>query len=216
MNSKELQPDCSIDEIEDERVKLAEEAEAQGALLSNEELLLQRSAQQPDIDWLRDAIVDDIFVPVRNDYVVIEMYSMLDSRHGWLDTRVYQLLRDPAPDGYLKLYDVARKQCAQMNWKVGIKAGYQFKMPPSGRNPETLLESYSGRRKKLEKPAIINVPKQQTNTINVDGSTIKKHRGRPPGSKNRSKEEIQHDKDIRRQKIAQKRAKRAARLASRH
>jgi len=203
----EDEKDCIITEV------LDEESEA---LLTPEERIKRRSALQPDISWLKDAIVDNNFVPRKEDYIVVEMYSIVDDRHPWIDTRAYRITREPGEDGLLKLYDPCRQQCAMMNWKTGIEAGYIFKLPPAGRNPETLFESASGRKKKFEKPAYVLKLEKAENKVFSQAdqpppNTEKpKGRGRPPGAKNRSKEEIRLEKEERRKHLTEKRLKRAA------
>lgn len=216
----EEETNISQEEQEDEKDLLPVDTldEDSEALLTPEERIKRRSALQPDISWLKPAIVDGKFIPEKNDYIVVEMYSVLDDRHPWLDTRVYQLIKEPGEDGFLKLYDHVRGQCAAMNWKTGVDAGYEFKLPPSGRNPETLFESASGRRRRFEKPAYIKKFEQEVleNKISSDDSPPeapekRKGRGRPPGSKNRPKEVIIAERQARREELRAKKAKRASR-----
>lgn len=211
--------ECNPEIVEDdERVQLADADEIEQAYLSPEEQLRRRSILQPDISWLRDAIKENLFIPVKGDYVVIEMYSLLDPRRQWLDTRVYRILRDPRDDGFLMLYDAARGQCAQINWRVGLANGFLFKMPPTGRNPETLFESASGRKKKFERPAHVkqdnNVQQKQAQQQSSNNDEPKK-RGRKPGSKNRSREEVAAEKAAYREKLRAKKERRLAKSGRR-
>lgn len=215
----EEEQNIQVDQEEDDKDLLPENSldEDSEALLTPEERISRRSALMPDISWLKNAVKDDMFIPVKGDYFIAEMYSVLDDRHPWLDTRVYMLTKDPADNGDLKLYDPARGQCAAMNWKTALKAGYVLKLTPPGRNPETLFESSSGRRKKFEKPAYVIKHEQklleEENVISSDAQPPappeqRRGRGRPPGAKNRPKDVIRAEKEARRQELAAKRAKR--------
>jgi hypothetical protein len=184
-------------------VKLSEEEEA---LLPDDALRARAEARKPDISSLRSAIdPNGDFIPRKGDYVVIERRQAHFANNAWLDTRVYRLTKDPAPNGDLTLWDPVRMQCAFSNWLVGRELNFDFRLPPAGRNPETCLESGGKRRKKKkllgDKPA--PVP-----SATPDGK--KRGRGRPPGAKNRPKDVVQAEKKARQE---ERRAKKAARVA---
>lgn len=178
------------------------------ALLPDDVRRARRSALRPDIDWLDDAIdwsantpsgVD--FIPRKDQYVVIERQCISMPTIGWLDTRVYRLIEDPAPNGNLKLWDPIKQQMALSNWKTGIAThGFIFKLPPKGVNPETLLES-SGKIRRRKRVAPAPPPPQR----DENGNIVPKRRGRPPGTKNRSKEVILAEKAAKLKEQEQKR-----------
>jgi hypothetical protein len=114
-----------------------------------------RLSNKPDISCLREAIDWDTpdgepprFIPRRNEYVVIERRSVSLKNRPWLDTRVYMLREDPRDDGYLSLWDPIRRQLATSNWKTGVLEKFDFRLPPQGRNPETLFEDDLTQRRK--------------------------------------------------------------------
>lgn len=183
--------------------KLSEEEEA---FLPDDALRARAEARKPDISPLRSAIdPDGNFIPRKGDYVVIERRRAHFAGHAWLDTRVYRLAEAPASNGDLTLWDPVRMQHARSNWKVGLDMGFDFRLPPAGRNPETCLESGGKRRKRKKVLADKPVP---VTTANTDGK--KRGRGRPPGAKNRPKDVIQAEKKAR---LEERRAKKAARVA---
>lgn len=157
------------------------------ALLTPEERESRRTANRPDVSWLRDAIVDNKFIPKKNDYLVVERRLILNDDNAWLDTKTYRLLKDPTIDGNVHMFDCIKKQHAQLNWIEGLKYGFVFKLPPPGRNPETLFES-DGRRKRKRKFVNAVAKPQPIPTFDEQGNVVKRKRGRPKGSKNKPKE----------------------------
>lgn len=189
------------------------------------------SFSRPDISWLDDAVDWDAktssgvnFVLKKGDYVVIERYCLALATKPWLDTRVYRLMADPKDDGELSLWDPVNDQQASSNWKVGLVEGFQFRIPPRGRNPETLFETKGGRRRRsivrAERPRVYDesldalrvARKEECSRDSAPaGATEPKKRGRPAGSTNRPKEVIEAEKAERRRLIEERRAARAAR-----
>lgn len=196
--------DPEVEKILDAGPRLSEEEEA---LLPDDILRARAEAKKPVISHLRPAVVDGEFILKKSDYVVIERRRAHNERHEWLDTRVYRLVEDPKPNGDLKLVDPVRMQFALSNWKTGLELGFDFRLPPAGRNPETCLESGGKRRRKRkvqeDKPVA-------TVTSSPDAPERRKGRGRPAGVKNRPKEVVQAEKLA---KLEERRAKKAARVA---
>lgn len=187
---------------EDENLKLA--------LLPEAERNARAEANKPDISWLDDAIDWDSdspsgvgFLLKKNDYVVIERRALQLPGSPWLDTRVYYLTADPAENGNLKLQDPARQQMAQSNWKVGLLKGFQFRRPPPGTNPETLIDA-NGKIQRRKRLKVIMA------SAVVDPNVPKRGRGRPKGIKNRPKEIIEAEKAERRAEQDKKRQNREA------
>lgn len=114
-------------------------------LLSSALLKARRERYKPNISWLEDVIVNGEFQQKIENYIIIERYSTTLKDYGWLDTKVYRIL-NIFNDGTLDLYDPIKNCRASTNWKIGLEHGFKFKLPPAGRNPETLFES-TGKRK---------------------------------------------------------------------
>lgn len=178
------------------------------ALLSDEELRSRHEARKPDITSWRPAIIDGEFQVRNGDYVVIERRCTALKGRPWLDTRVYQVTQVPDGNGNLELWDPIRKQCARSNWKTGMNNGFDFRLPPKGRNPETCLEG-DGRRRTRRKIQGDKVVKPVV--TNEQGEPVKRGRGRPKGSKNRDREIILAEKKARQD---ERRAKKERRKAS--
>lgn len=164
-----------------------------------------RELDRPDISHLEDAIIKDPIsglpdVRVRpGDRIVIERrsYILKESPIPWLDTRLW-IVNDVDRDrGVLRLFNDEFQQHGTDSFTAGLAAGQVYKLAPADGSRWDVAPR---KKKVVVAPAPV--------AVNEHGTPIKKKRGRPPGSKNRSRDEIVADK-------AEKSARRAARLARR-
>ena len=163
-----------------------------------------RSASRPDISKLPSGIgPDGIPTFVRGDKVVIERYSGVLKGHPYLDTRTYVIQNVDTVTGKITMYDAAQGQFATDNWKAGLQNGNVYKL---AKNTTIDLSSKRKRGRPRKNPdAPTNVAKPAP-ILDANGMPVIKKRGRPAGSKNRSKEVI----------INEKRAKKDARFFKRY
>lgn len=153
---------------------------------------LREAARKPNIDDLVDAVVylDDgtpVFVPDIGEKVVIERHSIILPDWGWLDTKTYVVRFINHETGHLNLWDLEGRQLASSNFIDGTKKGYKFKLPPkNGR-----LEPPVGRRQFRRSKFDIALQKE----LSEDSNEAPKRRGRPKGTKNRSKDEIKLERE---------------------
>jgi hypothetical protein len=157
-------------------------------------------ANKPMIDHLPDAVEkDELGIPVLlakpGDKLVIERYATILKGSPWLDTKTYTIESIDIASGRVDLWDDDLGRNAITNYVEGLKVGYRFKLP-AGR--VGIGQRKRGRPRKNP----TGVP-EETKPVELDanGQPIKKKRGRPPGVKNRPREEI----------IAEKKAKIQAR-----
>lgn len=164
-----------------------------------------RDLDRPDISHLDDAIIKDPVsglpdVRVRpGDRIVIERrsYILKESPIPWLDTRLW-IVNDVDRDrGILRLFNDEFQQHGTDSFVAGLAAGQVYKLAPK----DGSRWDVAPKRKK-----VVVAPAQPV--VNEHGTPVKKKRGRPPGAKNRSREEIAAEK-------AEKKARKAARLARR-
>jgi hypothetical protein len=164
------------------------------------------------IDDLPDAIVDGVFTLKEGGQLVIEKWLTIGSKPRWLGTSLYTIRHiDPFGSGVLILHDDELRQAAQANYITGPAIGWRFKVGSPTLNlhkrgkPEEIA--------RLEKVAAQALEPIKESETSVPTSTEKTgRRGRPKGSKNRSREEIKAAK----QELADLRAaKRAVREARR-
>ena len=177
---------------------LEEEVTVSTLLLDPETAHKAREARRPNIDWLEDAvaIVDGEPVPLFEvgDRLVIERRAGEVLRGApWLDTQTYQVMSINDETGDLHLWNKELCQHGWGNYITGPSRGDVYKLAPNTKS--AFSKKKRGRPKKHpEKPVSDPLP---------DGE--KKRRGRPKGSKNRSKDVIKEEKDAR---YASRRARR--------
>lgn len=157
-----------------------------------------KPVNKPDISRLAPAIGPDgrpLFKP--GDKLVIERYASILTGRPYLDTRAYRVVSIEEDTGNVWLYDESLMQNAGTNWKSAPARGDVFKFAGS---------SMITTKKKRGRPrkAPVDAPAKPVE-LGPDGKPVKRKRGRPPGSKNRPKEEIKADK-------AAKAAERGAKL----
>lgn len=159
-----------------------------------------REAAKPDISRLPDAIVGGSLVVRRGEKIVIERRATFLAGNPYLDTRTYTV-REVKENGDLVLWDDSTDQWAMDNWINGPGRGHVYKIALRGGM------SSKRRRGRPRKHTVDPTPIPHTGA----GCALKKGRGRPKGSKNRSREEVKAEKAKRNAARAEKRAKRLAR-----
>ena len=157
----------------------------------------RKPVQKPDISRLPPAIGPDgrpLFVA--GDKIVIERYSAILLGNPYLDTRTFRVKSVDMETGLVHLHDEVLVQNATDNWKSGVASGqvYKFAM---GTSVSTKKKRGRPRKDPVEAASAEAQPPGE-----------KKRRGRPKGSKNRSKDEIRAAKAA---KTAAKSAKKGAR-----
>lgn len=151
-------------------------------------------ASKPVIDHLEDAVGKDPFGnPVLlakvGDRIIIERYATVLSHKPWLDTKTYVITNVDGVTGDLVLMDTDLGQQAGSNYITGTKVGYRFKLPNS--KGMSIGKRKRGRPRKNPTGAPEPVKPVQ---LGADGKPVAKKRGRPAGTKNRSKDVIRAEK----------------------
>lgn len=162
-------------------------------------------AAPPDIDDFPDALDGDgnpIFK--EGDKIIIERRSGILAGHPYLDTKTYTVRRHDSATKTLWLWDESLMQHASDNYAAGRSHGNRYKLAlhrsPGAKGPITISSNRKrGRPRKS--------PQAPTTTASPLPSTPPKKRGRPAGSKNRSRATIAAEKA---EKASLRAAKRAA------
>lgn len=150
-------------------------AEAINGTWSNKE------ASKPDISRLPDAVSGGCLNVGVGDKIIIERRTSFLKGNPYLDTRTYTIKRIDEPKGILYLWDDEMQQWAMDNYRTGPKVGQIYKIA-LGRFPVSTSSRKRGRPRKIQ---VDPSPAQKEIT---DGAPAKRGRGRPKGSKNRSRE----------------------------
>jgi hypothetical protein len=163
-----------------------------------------KTAAKPLIDHLEDAVGKDqlgnpILLAKVGDRIIIERVASVLSHRPWLDTKTYVITNVDGVTGDLVLMDTDVGQTAGSNYITGTKYGYRFKLPNS--KGMSIGKRKRGRPRKNPTGAPEPVKPVQ---LGPDGKPVAKRRGRPAGSKNRSKEVIRAEKKA---KLARRSAK---------
>ena len=140
------------------------------------------TVNRPDISRLPDALERGRPVFKAGDKIVIERYATILAGRPYLDTRTYRVIEMDDTTGRMRLYDEALCQFASDNWRTGSTAGSVYKLA---------MGVVVGTKKRRGRPrkAPVEAPPQA-----VPSPEVKRSRGRPKGSKNRSKDEIRAEK----------------------
>lgn len=162
--------------------------------LSAEEEKAQR--KRPDITHLSMAVDDTgVFIPGVGEKVVVEKVSSpIKGISHWLDTSVYVIKEFDDETGNLKMWNEEFGGFLKINYIDALAAGYSFRLPP-GRGP--FIKRKSRGRVPTKKVVVQERSSDQTG---------QKRRGRPKGSKNRSKDEIMAEKTERKAARAERKA----------
>lgn len=164
------------------------------AAMANEEKERARLANKPIIDHLDDAFEgtgkDRTFVVPRGEKVIVERVATVLSGTPWLDTKVYTVISIDGVTGNVTLRDEEAEHNTLVNYLVGPERGYKFKIPP-GRKAISLAR----KRGRPKKNKVVGAPESSKPiVVGPDGQPIKKRRGRPAGSKNRTRDVIMAEK----------------------
>lgn len=167
-----------------------------------------RTAAKPLIDHLPDAVTKDDFGNLvlnakTGDKIVIERVATVLSHRPWLDTKTYVIESVDSVTGHMTLMDPDLNQCAMSNYISGLKAGYRFKLPSA--KGISIGKRKRGRPRK--NPTDAPEPPKPVQ-LGPDGKPVTKKRGRPAGSKNRSKDVIRAEKRAKLEKRKARTAKR--------
>lgn len=168
--------------------------------LGTPEAWARRLLRKPYIDHLPDAIVttDDgtpVLVPLPGETVVIERMATIISGSPWLDTKLYTVVSVDEDSGLVKLWSQSDHAFGFTNYiRAREEKSQRFKLPPEKGSWEGSHEQHAKAIVAASKPAP------------PDGK--KRGRGRPAGSKNRSKDVIAAEKQAKREKTREKRIRR--------
>lgn len=177
--------------------QIASEARAPESALSPEArelaaaLAPSKPEAKPDISRLPDAL-DGEGAPLFSvgDRIVIERRAHFLEGNPYLDTRTYKVKGIDEGTGVLSLWDESLSQWACDNFVAGPITGQVYKLAV-GRTVSTKRKRGRPRKNPVEAPT-------------TPAPSGPKKRGRPPGSKNRSKDVIAAEKAA---KLAQRRGK---------
>jgi len=175
------EPAFFTEEPEDKSKESDEDDEIVSAGLSPEQRAAKREAKKPKIDHLTDA------VGVLPDGTKIALFDVGDriivqrnlswALDQWLDTRVYIVRSIDDDKGFVHCQDDEMGHYACVGFK---HPGQLFKFAPKKGNPF--------KAPKVEKPTQPDLPPGE-----------KKRRGRPKGTKNRTKDVIQAEKQAKKE-----------------
>lgn len=149
-----------------------------------ERAISPRERLRPSIDHLKNAmkeskiigqVLPPEFLAKVGDRIVLERWATLLKGSPWLSTGVYIVLSIDVETGHVGLYDPACHNHACTNFITGPASGaVKIALAPGVKDPFTVP------RGAPEKTLLAK------DTVTTVGA-VKKHRGRPKGSKNRPK-----------------------------
>ena len=160
-------------------------------------------ANKPDISRLPDAFLNGRPTFTEGDKIVIERHVSFLDGHPYLDTKTYKVRSINTDTGNMWLWDEQLQQSASDNFKAGLTNGCRVYKVAMGHNVSTKKKRGRPRKTPIEAAPETPVAPAQP-----------KKRGRPPGAKNRSREEIKAEKDAKRAEKAARKGARAARKAA--
>jgi len=154
----------------------------------------KKTSSKPLIDHLEDAVTKDefgnlVFNAKVGDKIVIERFATVLSHRPWLDTKTYIIQGVDSVTGNLQLMDYDLGQTALSNYITGLQHGYRFKIP----NAKGISIGKRKRGRPRKNPTDAPEPAKPVQ-LGPDGKPLAKKRGRPAGTKNRSKEVIKAEK----------------------
>lgn len=124
----------------------------------------KRLSGRPDIDHLRDAVVEVDgklqFVQPKGTRVIIERFATVLSNRPWLDTRSYLVESVNQETGELKLQDEEMRHSSHSNFITASKLGYRFKVPET---KGIYVSKAAKATKAQQKPEAAKPAKQATN-----------------------------------------------------
>lgn len=80
----------------------------------------------PNIDDLKDAIVNDELILAEGDKIVIEKWCCTPQNRHWMNTATYIIVK-LWENGDMSLIDISKKCAAMANWKTASERGWRFK-----------------------------------------------------------------------------------------
>lgn len=161
-------------------------------------------ANRPDISSLPDAFDHGRPMFQVGDKVVIERYATMLASRPYLDTKTYKVVAIDTDTGNMRLWDDQLGQFAGDNFKTGFAAGTRTYKIAMGVNVST--------KKKRGRPR--KNPIVALEEAKPAAPVEKKKRGRPPGSKNRSREVVLAEKAAKKMERDERKARRAVKKKS--
>jgi len=179
-----------VEEEEEDNEESIEKVDVESLIMSSEEKLQKRLAKKPYIDHLEDGVTknpDDTFdikfKPI--DRIVVERMCVLLRGNPWLNTRVYSVRAIDEATGLVYLEDEEMMHHSVVNFKSTLS---RIKLAPAKGDPF-----------KVVVPKVI--------VERADGTVGPRRRGRPKGSKSRSRNVIEQERRV---KKASKKKKRSS------
>lgn len=159
------------------------------------------AAKKPKISHLEDATVPagSTVLPLFGigDRIVIERYAHVLPGAPWLDTQTYYVDDIDDETGDLKLWNGDLMQHARANFITGPARGDVYKLFPKEKGSLVIGKRKRGRPKKDRSVTDLKSTPAAANSSSAPANSTpgtKRKRGRPPGSKNRPKEQIAADR----------------------
>lgn len=178
--------------------------------LSPEQADERRLARRPNIEHLQDGVArltDGRVIALFDvgDRIVVDRMLLWDPKK-WLDTRVYEVREIDDDTGLIRAWDVVAEHNSFLSFthptstvKLAPARGNPFRAPPGWQRAQNIHPVEDKETIQTDAPII---------PVSTVEQPVKRGRGRPKGSKNRPKDEIQADKA---RLLAERRAKREAR-----
>lgn len=151
-----------------------------------------RPGWKPKVDQLKDAIVDGVFLLKEGDAVLVQF----PQEHR--DTTLFAITFINHETGKLILWNLDKMQHTSLNFKGCPPLGFEFKIPDASRkwsasaSGDSMADAVNRRRRRMSGGE--DDPQEPTEKtpapvpLDAEGNPIKRKRGRPKGSKNKSKE----------------------------
>lgn len=204
-----IKPDTSPEAIEASVLRMASESrvliippaldpfqQELNVLLEVEAVSGSYDSRKPDISHLPSATAEDengVVIPLFdvNDKIVIERHASMLTGRPWLDTQTYIVQEIDDETGVVKLWNPDMLQFALGNFITGPQRGDDYRLAVEG--TPTVGKRKRGRPRKNPVQPVALKPGEK-----------KRGRGRPAGSKNRSKDVIKAEKAVKAKERAAK------------
>lgn len=158
------------------------------------------AGKRPDITHLPDALdVDGRPLFTTGDKILIERYASMLSTNPWLDTHTYTVHAIDDRTGGMRLWDETVGHWALDNYLQGPRVGQVYKMA---------TERIDGKKKRKRGEKKTKKTEVLAPTPKADGQ---KRRGRPKGAKNRPRDVVEAEREVKRLQKALKAQKRGVR-----
>lgn len=166
-----------------------------------------RLASRPNIDHLPDAVIKDdmgqfILLAKPGEKIIIERFYVNLAGNPWRDTKTFEVDYIDGATGRVTLHDPELLRQVMYNVGEAIGYGFRFKLPTAR------MPNLTGKRKRgrPRKNALAPSPAKAA-LAPTDEAPVKRGRGRPKGSKNRSKDVIKAEKAAKKAKAKASKAK---------